>query len=448
MGVTLLLVAVTTTVLILRRSPRAPSEPEGVPARTAEEVQPITLTGLTIEQQITVLRDATTHMAENLAVRYPEEARAHLLLGDVYRRFGRSAEAMACWQKAADLAPDWASPFDRMAIVAMEKGQFDEAISWWQRVLALNPASPGIHDKMGRVLMASGRQDEAIAALKEEIRISPTSAPTYYLLGQAYLQNKQYEQAVDYYKKALELSPDLPNVHYGLATAYARLRQPALAQQYRDSFRRLSADDPEERPYGFSPQDDLVKARADFVGHALRAASLQQAQGRMSDAEALLRRAAAVDPNHADCRKRLAAFYRSAGKLPQALAQCEQVARLEPNDPTCRLLIATLALQLQQRDKAEAAFKKLVALAPRESVGYRELARLYLASDAKLNEAKRLAQKAVELAPAAANYYVLGLVCQRSGDRDSALAALRQAIQLDPGNAEYRRAYNMMETRR
>lgn len=438
-----------TVVYLIARRPAGDSrsrKPTPAPARM--QIAPIVLTGLTIEQQVATLREEATKLAEDLATRFPNEPEAHMLLGDTHRRFGRSAEAVSCWQKASNLDPRLASAYDRMAIVAMEKGQFEEALALWRQALALDPALPDVYDKMGRVLLASGRQDEAITALTEAVRIAPTSAPTYYLLGQAHLQRSQYESAIAYYQKALELDPSLHNAHYGLATAYARLKQPALAQQYQATFRKLSANDSESRSYGFSAEDDLAKARADYVSSALRGAKLLRVRGHLSAAEALLQQAAVADPNDVACHKRLAAFYRGTGKLPQALAQCEQVARLEPNDPTCQLLIGALALELKQPARAETAFQRITTLAPNQSVGYRELARLYLETGQKPAEARRLAEKVVVLEPTAANYFLLGQACYQAGDTNAALSAVSKAIKLDPRNSGYQQAYNMMKTRR
>lgn len=446
--IVILCVAGVLVILSTRQKSITPHGPEAPVRQGARPAAPIDLIGLTVEEQVAKLREEATKLAEDLVARYPGEAEAHMLLGDVHRRFGRSAEAMTCWQKASALNPRQASPYDRMAIVAMEKGQFEEALSLWRKVQALDPANPGVHDKMGRVLLASGQQDEAITALTEAVRLSPTSAPTYYLLGQAHLQKKQYEQAVGHYEKALELDPNLANAHYGLATAYARLRQPALATQYRATFQKISAGTSEDSPYGFSAEDDLRRACADYTSPALRAATLLKTKGQMSAAEALLRQAAAVDPNDVDCRKRLAAFYQGVGELPKALAQCEYIARLEPNDPTCQLLIGSLAVQLSLPAKAEVAYQRIMVLAPGRSIGYRELARLYIGSGKKPTEAQRLAEKAVALEPVAPNYSVLGQACYQAGETEAALAAMGKAMQMDPGNGSYRQAYNMMKARR
>ena len=447
LGIALFCIAATLVFLIARRQPNASRHSAPAPAPASQPIEPLIRTALTTEQQVTALREATTKLAEDLVARFPQEVEAHVLRGDVHRRFGRSADAVACWRDALEIDPRQISAYDRIAIVDMEKGQFEEAISLWRQVLALDPATPGVHDKLGRVLMALGQQDEAIGALTEEIRISPTSARTYCLLGQAHLQKNRYEQAIGPYEKALALDPNLSDACYGLATAHARLRHPEKARQYRERFRVLSSQEPEERPYGFSPPDDLIKARADFVNHAMRGATLLQSKGSMPAAAVLLQQAVAVDPNHVDCRKRLAALYRRAARLPEALRQCELIARLEPADPMCQLLIGSLALQLKQPRKAEAAFKKLVALAPGAAVGHQELAKLYLGSGKRSTEARRHAERAVELEPSAENYFVLAQACYQAGDAEAALTAGRKAIQLDPRNMAYQRTYNTMKVR-
>jgi len=435
-------------ILSTRQQSITPHGPEAPVRQATETAPPIDLAGMTVEQQVATLREEATKLAEDLAARFPNEVEAHVLLGDVHRRFGRSEEAMSCWRSATELDARQASPYDRMAIVAMEKGQFDEALNLWRKVLALAPGSADIHDKMGRVFMASGRQDEAIAALTEAVRLSPRSALTSYLLGQAYLQKKDYEQAVGWYEKALALDPNLANAHYGLATAYARLRRPALAKQYQATFKTVSASGAEDSPYGYSAADDLRRAREDYIGPALRGATLLKAKGQMSGAEALLRRAVSVDPNEVDCRRRLAAFYQGVGQLSKALAQCECVARLAPEDPTCQLLIGSLALRLKLPARAEAAYKRCTVLAPGQSAGYRELAGFYLGTGQKTAEARGLAEKAVALEPIALNYFVLSQACYQAGDMEGALAAMGKAMQLDPGNRRYQQAYNMIKTRR
>ena len=63
----------------------------------------------------------------------------------------------------------------------------------------------------------------------------------------------------------------------------------------------------------------------------------------------------------------------------------------------------------------------------------------------RIAEARTLAQKAVELEPAATYYSMLALACQRAGDGAGALAAIDEAVARDPGDPEYHRLREMIE---
>ena len=88
-------------------------------------------------------------------------------------------------------------------------------------------------------------------------------------------------------------------------------------------------------------------------------------------------------------------------------------------------------------DEAEKAYKKVIEVAPKRSDGYRALAQLYLQLNRNLPDAKKLASKAVELEPAAMNYFILAAACDKNADREGALMALGRAIELDPNNTQY-----------
>ena len=99
-------------------------------------------------------------------------------------------------------------------------------------------------------------------------------------------------------------------------------------------------------------------------------------------------------------------------------------------------------------EKAEQAFRKTVALAPNDPVGYRELARFYLRTNTNVAQAYGLAQKSITLEKNAEAYYLLGWAADVNGDRASALKAMEQAIKLEPNNQQYRNIYERIRARK
>jgi protein O-GlcNAc transferase len=405
---------------------------------------------LSVEQQIAQLREETMQMTQGLVAAFPNEAEAHVLLGNSHRQFGQSAEALLSWNRALRLDPDRTDVYDALAGLALEKGQSAQALQLWQQVLERAATLPGVRTQMARALLELDRQEAALNLLKEDEQLAPESPKTLFLLGQVSLNLKRDSQAIQYYQKALALDPNLHQAYHGLFRASARLKRQADADRYRAQIKAHSDQlvEKERLSYGFTARDDLQKARHSLAALALSVANHYVTRGQSAMASAVLEQAVAVDPNHVDCRKKLAASYRATGRRLDALKQCEHIARLQPQDPTCHIQLALLAQQLGQFDRAEWAYRKVIRLAPRRGVGYRELANLYMQSGKDAGAARSLAEKAVQVEPTPDHYTLLGRICWHLGDKASARASLAEALRLDPANSATQAVYQQMETGR
>ncbi len=134
-----------------------------------------------------------------------------------------------------------------------------------------------------------------------------------------------------------------------------------------------------------------------------------------------------------------------SNRIPEALSQFEKIRKLQPKDPFCYLNIGILSSQLQRFTDAEKAFQKVIELAPKKSFGYRYLAHLYLRSNSRFAEAGKLAKEAVRLEATADNYFVLSWACDLNGDTAGAMAAIEQAIKLEPENPKYKQIYEQFK---
>ena len=105
------------------------------------------------------------------------------------------------------------------------------------------------------------------------------------------------------------------------------------------------------------------------------------------------------------------------------------------------------AARLNRFEEAERAFLDAGSLAPDNPWPCRDLARLYLSSRKNLARARELAQRAVNLAATAPNYFVLSWACEAEGDLPGALRAMEQAVELAPNDPELRRKYELLQSR-
>jgi len=405
---------------------------------------PLELDGLSIPEQVKFLRASAIELGERLVREFPQSPEAHVLLGNTWRQLGQSSQSLDCWQQALTLDPQRTDVYTYMAVLAEEKGDAEQALEQWDKVLLLKPALPGLRDSMAHTLMTLNRWDEAIEILHEEEKLSPQSARTHYLLGRAYAQQKKYADAVSHYRQTVALDPNGIQAYYELSTALLRSGQQDAARHNLHVFKEKKKSHKEELSYGYSDEDDLRNAKQTLAGICMGAADVYQSHRQDALMLALLERVVYLKPEDVAARRRLAARYQSLGRLSAALDECEQIARRTPEDPTCQMLIGSLSLRLGRPARAVSAYQKMIALAPTLPVGYYELAKIYLETGQQISQARILAQEAVQLAPKASHYYLLGLAHQHLGDTPAARQALQQALQLDPGNRNYQRALQQL----
>jgi len=402
---------------------------------------------LTAEQRTAALKKEEMELVQTLIREFPQSESPIVLMGNVQWRHGNAAEALKFWQEALHTNPKRADVYKAMGWFAMGKENYEEAIMHWRKALQADPQIPGVHNNIARALMGLGKHDEAIEELRKDIEISPNSSSSYFLLGQGYLQQKEYEKAKTSYEKAISLEPDLTNAYYGLFTACTRLNQHEKAQEYLAIFKKLKAEDMKVLKDRNDAYNDLIDMRQGAAETYMHAAKMYQGRGDSQKCEELLQRATALDPNNTMYLMELASLYGASNRLSNALAMHKKISELEPNNPVCYLNIGVFSARLKQFVDAEPAFTKVIVLAPESSIGYRFLAQLYLETGTKLPQARDLAQKAVALEPIAANYFVLSWACDTNSDIDSALSAIKKALELDPVNPRYRQMYELIQKR-
>jgi protein O-GlcNAc transferase len=87
---------------------------------------------------LTALVEAAERLERELALK-PEDADAHLQLGNVRKEQGRYADAIACYERAVALAPDSANAQYSLGALLQDQGRMDEACACYGRALAGDP---------------------------------------------------------------------------------------------------------------------------------------------------------------------------------------------------------------------------------------------------------------------------------------------------------------------
>jgi tetratricopeptide (TPR) repeat protein len=434
---------------------RSPRPPQSKPGKTLSSVRPrddsVQLPvhePLQSEQEVQSLKQRELALAHRLMSDFPNDEEAFLQTANLHYRHGDVITASTYLQKALKINPRRADLYIRLANLSFKKGNLDEAITHYRQAIRLQPRFPEAHSNMAHAMMMLGRQEEAIEALQREIEVSPRASFAFFLLGQAYLQQKEYQKSEEYYEAAIKLKPQYSKAHYGLATVHARLGNREKAQSYSERFKELKTQERKGLKGRKIKYDDFVRTQKDAAITYRNVGRLYRKQARNQVAEELLKQAVGFDPNNINCLLDLGTLYRANREPANALQVFRRITHRRPEYPLGHFLTGNLLIHFEQWDEAERAFGKVILLAPKKSDGYRELARLYLKRRHKLPRARQLAEKAVSLETIASNYYVLGWAYEMNGDSAGALAPLKRALELDPGNENYQYLYNMVQQRK
>jgi O-antigen biosynthesis protein len=399
--------------------------------------------GLSENEQITRTKNKNLELARFLDQQFPQREETLVVMGNAYQQMGQNSAAERCYHQVLSLNSRRPDVYDSLAMIAVKQGDYPRAIELWKKLLQVDPYYPQAHVSLAQAYVRQGEHPQALQLLTNAINLFPNSALTWSLCGQEYQRNNDWPQAKACYEKAIRLNTNSTQSYYGLGTVCARMDLADQAKEYLARFNQLKNEDTKKLIDRRHDYDDLDKVSKDFALTCLAAGSIFQQQGDAKTAAVCYQRASMLAQNDAAVLNRLAIVHHANQQIEEAIALRRRIATLAPQDAMNVFYLGGLLHDCRRPDEAQAAFEKVTAIAPQFSGGYRELARLELQLDGRLDEALRLAEKAVQLEPVAVNYFMLSWALGRNGNHTEALAAIKRATELEPDNAQYRKVYEL-----
>ncbi|HEX7640963.1 MAG TPA: tetratricopeptide repeat protein [Burkholderiaceae bacterium] len=261
-------------------------------------------------QQLGRFEEAAGHLRQAVELD-PQYADAWNDLGTVQRNLGLPEAALHSFSEAAARRPDFALALSNLGNALLEQGRPGEAETACRRALAANGDLYEAHLNLGNALLAQHDPAAAASSYRNALLRRPEAAEAHFNLGNALLEIEELDEAQASYRRAIEFQPDMAEAHNGLGNALKLAGQLGaatacyrLALQYRPQFAEALVN----LGMALQHQDD-AEAEACCL-QALQwnprlpqalvfLADLRSEQGRVDEAEGLLRQALALSPGMA-----------------------------------------------------------------------------------------------------------------------------------------------------
>jgi tetratricopeptide (TPR) repeat protein len=359
-------------------------------------------------------RQAVLALMEDLLAPYPELPEGHYVLATTARLAGQKERALAEIAKALELRTDWteAALFESQVL---STESHDKAIASLSRFLKRNPNDEEALTQRGRFYASEKKYADARADFEGVLARRPDSLDALFALAVVALQQKDTETAE---KSLLKLSE---RDFAGRALAIYQLG--VLAEERGE---HTAA----ESYFG------RVEKGEYFIPAQAHRAQLMSKQGRNAEAREYLHQIEQQNPDLSPQDKaRLiiaeAFLMREAKQFEAAYELLEKALKAQPNEPDLLYDQAMLAERLNKVDVLENNLSRVIALRPDNAHAYNALGYSLVERNVRLDEARHLITKALELAPE--DPFILdsmGWVLFRLGQPREALPRLEDAYRL------------------
>ena len=196
-----------------------------VRVRAATALSEINVEQLPSEYQTSV-KHATTELLEALGA-HPDDYASHYNLGNFYMRRLDQEKALASYETAIKLRPDFVPPYVNIAFIHNAMGHNDRAEASFRKAIALDPNNAVVHLNLGMLLGEMKRSKDAEKAFRAALTADPNLAVAAYNLG-VLLASDQPSESLQWCRKAYLLRPN--EGRYGYTYAFYLFQQGSVEQ--------------------------------------------------------------------------------------------------------------------------------------------------------------------------------------------------------------------------
>jgi tetratricopeptide (TPR) repeat protein len=229
---------------------------------------------------------------------YPDDERAHSLLGNHHFAQQQYAEAIACYERSVAIAPEFSQPYNQMGYAYRFSGNFERASRAFERYIELIPDDPNPHDSYAELLLKMGEHARSIAAYRKALELNPNFVASHVGIACNLNYLGKHDRARGQAEKLLMLARNEGErraAHFAMSVSYADQGQLgwALVEQHRMYVLAEELDDPAAMAADLTNMGSILLQS----GHA------DEALDRFTDAREVVQESDLSDPVKANNRR-------------------------------------------------------------------------------------------------------------------------------------------------
>ncbi|MBI5538387.1 MAG: zinc-ribbon domain-containing protein [Deltaproteobacteria bacterium] len=439
--------------------------------------------------------DKAKSETQSVLERSPDHVGARILMARILRKTNDDEKAMALLE---DMAKPGklkvaASKYDMVAVhtllgqINLSRSRMSNAETSFAEALKLDPKDAEALCGFGEVLYREGRFAEALARFEAAIQANAENVQAKIGAAKTKISLERLQDSKEILRKLREARPADPQVAYWLARVEEALGNKAGAERiladavaraqpgehvidlYVALARYLAAagkNQEAEAKLAEAKQKlpDTVELRKALGDVQLQAGRLDAAKAefdtvlqrdpqdlyamfnlgvvllkmkRYEEAQAVFDKVSAVDKNYPGLALERGVLFEVSGQAQRALEMYQEALNTAPNDPDLQLRVGSAEIANGHASQAEEILRKVLAVRPNSAEANHYLGRALLLKGTNLAEALRNLQRAAEIDPNRAEYWLyIGWAANDAGQPAVAQEALVKALDLDKSLAD------------
>jgi tetratricopeptide (TPR) repeat protein len=157
--------------------------------------------------------------------------------------------ALPLLETAVDLAPGFDKALNNYGVVLLRLGRTAEAMAIYEKALATDPENVALLTNLVRTYQLMGRTARANELLAELETLNQSNPYLFVYLGEQALARGEIDAALAYMAQALRRDSDVAEVHLGLAKVYLAMGELKKARHHVERSLKLDATNSQARAY-------------------------------------------------------------------------------------------------------------------------------------------------------------------------------------------------------